>query len=217
MRSNAVLGGCGWAERRCGRERRRGVQKPLAACQGKTVPGAVQLVTLGRSVPGGPPRPPVVGNPGSVRRRAGGPEPRRRCRIRAWFESEGRHLVADAQREVVKGAADDGVGTVVQQLERRYVEGYLWAFRREECCHGPAAAAVAAEAASSGVWDVHSALQRWIISSVVSKDRMLIRALMWRGSLRRKRATCASFSVAGCRVVRLSHSTEGLVSPLHIG
>jgi hypothetical protein len=49
---------------------------------------------------------------------------RRRCRIRAWFESEGRHLVhlvADAQREVVKGAADDGVGTVVQRLERRYV------------------------------------------------------------------------------------------------
>jgi hypothetical protein len=40
------------------------------------------------------------------------------------FESEGRHLVhlvADAQSEVVKGAADDGVGTVVQRLERRYV------------------------------------------------------------------------------------------------
>ncbi len=99
--------------------------------------------------------------------------------------------------------------------------GDLRAFRREECCHGPAAAAAAAaaaaEAASSGVWDVHSALQRWIISSVVSKDRVLIRALMWRGSLRRKRATCPSFSVAGCRAVRLSHSTEGLVSPLHIG
>jgi hypothetical protein len=49
---------------------------------------------------------------------------RRRCRIHAWFESEGRHLVhlaADAQREVVEGAVDDGVGTVVQRLERRYV------------------------------------------------------------------------------------------------
>jgi hypothetical protein len=49
---------------------------------------------------------------------------RRRCRIRAWLESEGRHLVhlvADAQREVVKGAANDGVGAVVQRLERRYV------------------------------------------------------------------------------------------------
>jgi hypothetical protein len=34
-----------------------GVQKPLAACQGKTVPGAVLLVAVGRSVPGGPPRP----------------------------------------------------------------------------------------------------------------------------------------------------------------
>jgi hypothetical protein len=49
---------------------------------------------------------------------------RRRCRIHAWFESEGRHLVhlvADAQREVVEGAAVDGVGTVLQRLERRYV------------------------------------------------------------------------------------------------
>ncbi len=89
--------------------------------------------------------------------------------------------------------------------------------RRVECCHGPAAAAAAAEAASSGVWDIHSALQPWIISSVVSKDRVLIRALMWRGSLRRKRAVCASLIVAGCRAVRLSYSTEGLVSPLHMG
>ncbi len=46
----------------------------------------------------------------------------RRCRIRAWFESEGGnlvHLVADAQREIVKGAADDVA--IVQRLERRYV------------------------------------------------------------------------------------------------
>jgi hypothetical protein len=51
-----ALGGCGRAERRCVRERWRGVQKPLAACQGKTVPGAVSLVALERSAPGGPPR-----------------------------------------------------------------------------------------------------------------------------------------------------------------
>jgi hypothetical protein len=49
---------------------------------------------------------------------------RRRCKIGAGLESGGRHfvhLVADAQREVVQGAANDGVGAVVQRLERRYV------------------------------------------------------------------------------------------------
>jgi hypothetical protein len=51
----------------------------------------------------------------------------------------------------------------------------------------------------------------------VSKDFVLIMALMWRGSLRMKRATCALFRDAGCRAVRLSQSTEGLVSLLHIG
>jgi hypothetical protein len=118
-----ALGGCERAERGCGRERRRGVQKPLAACQGKTVPGPVRLVALGRSVHGGPPRPPAAGSPGSVRQRRAAPNPGQRqgrCRIRAWFESECRHLVhlvADAQREVV----DDGVGTVVQRLERQHV------------------------------------------------------------------------------------------------
>jgi hypothetical protein len=47
-----------------------------------------------------------------------------RCRIGAGLESEGRHLVhlvVDAQREVVQGAANDGVGAVVQRLERWYV------------------------------------------------------------------------------------------------
>jgi hypothetical protein len=68
-----ALGGCGQAKRRCGRERRLGVQKPLAACQGKTVPGAVLLVAVGRNVPGGPPRLPAVENPGSGQRRAGTP------------------------------------------------------------------------------------------------------------------------------------------------
>jgi hypothetical protein len=63
-----ALSGCGRAERQYGRERGRGVQKPLAACQGKTVPGAVLLVAVGRSVPGGLPRPLAAGNPRSGRR-----------------------------------------------------------------------------------------------------------------------------------------------------
>ncbi len=46
---------------------------------------------------------------------------------------------------------------------------------------------------------------------------VLIMALMWRGSLRMKRATCASTRDAGCRAVRLSQSTEGLISLPHIG
>ncbi len=72
-----ALGGCGRTERRCGRERRRGVQKHLAACQGKTVPGAVLLIAVGRSVPDG-----------KIREADGGgraaPDPglrRRRCRV----------------------------------------------------------------------------------------------------------------------------------------
>ena len=52
-----ALGGCRQAERQRCREWRRGVQKPLAACQGKTVPGAVLLAVVGRNVPGAPPRP----------------------------------------------------------------------------------------------------------------------------------------------------------------
>ncbi len=47
-----------------------------------------------------------------------------RCRISAGLESEGRHLVllvADAQCKVVQGVANDGVGAVVQRVERRYV------------------------------------------------------------------------------------------------
>ncbi len=48
----------------------------------------------------------------------------------------------------------NGGGPICRQP---YGEGDLRAFRREECCHGPAvAAAAAAEAASSGVWDIHS-------------------------------------------------------------
>ncbi len=54
-------------------------------------------------------------------------------------------LVADEQREVVQGAANDGVGSVVRQLERRYVavplhehcqcEGEIVGkLRRRRCC-----------------------------------------------------------------------------------
>ncbi len=49
---------------------------------------------------------------------------RRLCRIGAGLESEGRHLVllvADAQCEVLKEAANDGLGAIVQWVERRYV------------------------------------------------------------------------------------------------
>jgi hypothetical protein len=49
---------------------------------------------------------------------------RKRCRVGARLESEGKHLVllvANVQREVMQGAANDGVGAVVKQLERRYV------------------------------------------------------------------------------------------------
>jgi hypothetical protein len=42
------------------------VQKSLAMCQGKTVPGAVLLVAVGRSVPGGPPLPLVGGCAGDA-------------------------------------------------------------------------------------------------------------------------------------------------------
>jgi hypothetical protein len=47
-----ALGGCGRAERRSGQEWGQGMQKPLAAGQGKMVPSGVLLVAVGRSVPG---------------------------------------------------------------------------------------------------------------------------------------------------------------------
>ncbi len=47
-----------------------------------------------------------------------------RGRIGAGFEPEGGHLVllvANAQSVVMQGAANDGVGAIVEQMERRYV------------------------------------------------------------------------------------------------
>ncbi len=79
-----ALGGGERVEQRCGRERRRGVQKPLAACQGKTVPGAVLLAAVGRSVPGRPPRPLVGKIPEADGGGRAAPDPglhRRRCRV----------------------------------------------------------------------------------------------------------------------------------------
>jgi hypothetical protein len=69
-----VLGGCGRAERRHGRERRRDGQKPLAVGQGKMVPGSVLLVAVGRSVPSGPLRP--LGGGKSRKQTAAGGRPR---------------------------------------------------------------------------------------------------------------------------------------------
>jgi hypothetical protein len=69
----------------------------------------------------------VGGNPRSGRKQAGAPDPGlhgRCCRVGAGLESEGRHLVllvANAQREVMQGAANNGVGAVIKQLERRYM------------------------------------------------------------------------------------------------
>ena len=68
-----------------------------------------------------------------------------------------------------------------------------------------------------GVWVAQSWLQRRIISFCVAKDLVLIWALIWRGSLRMKRAICASSRVLGRKALRLSQSTDGLVSLPHIG
>ncbi len=95
------------------------MQKPLAAGQGKTVPGVVLLVAVGQSVPGGLPRPLEADGGGQAAPDHG--LRRWRCRVDAGLESEGRHLVlltVDAQREVVQGAANDSVGAIVQ---RQYV------------------------------------------------------------------------------------------------
>jgi hypothetical protein len=119
-------GGCGRAERRCGRERRWGVQNP-GGVPGTTVPGAVLLVALEQSVPSGPPRPPGGGK--SRKRTAAGGRPRTLGSAGAVGSVDGLslrvdtlfHLVADVQREVVKGAANDGERAVVPRLEWRYV------------------------------------------------------------------------------------------------
>ncbi len=98
-----------WSRTAAGRAKTPGgVPGENGSRRGSAGSSGVRCTQRAATAPGG-------GNPG---------QHRRRCWIHAWFESEGRHLVhlvTDAQREVVEGAAVDGVGTVVQQLERRYV------------------------------------------------------------------------------------------------
>ncbi len=115
------------ADRRKELERRQGVQKPLAAGQGKTFPGAVTLHVAGRNVPCGSPKCQAWENPESGWQRAGrlaAPGPRlcrRHCGVGAWIQPASRHLVllvSDAQDEVVQGGAKDGVGVVVERLEQ---------------------------------------------------------------------------------------------------
>jgi len=53
--------------------------------------------------------------------------------VGAGFEPEGGHLVllvADTQREMMQGAAKDGVGAIIEQLKRRYVAVLLHEHRR---------------------------------------------------------------------------------------
>ncbi len=103
------------------------MQKPLAACQGNAVLGAVLLVAVGEVYLAGhrgPRRQEISEADGGGRAAPDPRKRRRRCTIGAGLESEDRHLVllvADAQRELVQGAANDGVGAIVQRLERRYV------------------------------------------------------------------------------------------------
>ncbi len=69
------------------------MQKPLAACQGKTVPGAVLLVAVGQVYLAGC-RGPWWRKMDGCGRVASDPAlRRRRCGVGAGLESEGRHLV----------------------------------------------------------------------------------------------------------------------------
>jgi hypothetical protein len=95
--------GAGHAKTPGGRPGENGSQRGSAGCCG------AKCTWRAFAAPGG-------GNPGSGLRRAGRPDPglrRRRCRVGEGLESEGRHLVllvADVQREVVQGAANDSIG-----------------------------------------------------------------------------------------------------------
>ncbi len=105
----------------------RACKNPWRHARGKWFPSRFCWLLCGEVYPAGchGPRQWEIAEADSRGRAAPDPGQRgRRCRIRAGLESEGRHLillVADAQREVVQGAANDGVGAIVQQLEWRYV------------------------------------------------------------------------------------------------
>ncbi len=102
-------------------------KNPWRLARGKRVPARFCWLLWGEMYPAGR-RGPWQGNFPEVD--SGGqaaPDPglrRWHGRVGAGFEPEGGHLVllvADAQREVMQGAAKDGVGAVVEWLERRYV------------------------------------------------------------------------------------------------
>jgi hypothetical protein len=88
------------------------------------VPGAVLLVLWGKMYPTGRrgPRRGKIPKADGGGRAATDPGLRRwRGRLGAGFEPEGGHLVllvANAQREVMQGAAKDGIGAAVEQLKR---------------------------------------------------------------------------------------------------
>jgi hypothetical protein len=103
-----------------------GACKTLAAFQGKRFPARFCWLLWSKVYPAGHHGPRWREIPEAYGGGWAAPNPgqRRRCRIRGWLESEGRHLVhlvADAQREVVKGAANDGERAVVPRLEWLYV------------------------------------------------------------------------------------------------
>ncbi len=83
------------------------------------------LVAVGRNVPGGPLRPWWGEIPEADGSRwepltlgcAGGAV----GSVQVFSRSETLVLVADVQREVMQGAANDGVGAVIKQLERQYM------------------------------------------------------------------------------------------------
>jgi hypothetical protein len=70
-----ALGGCRPAECSMVENGGEACKNPWWRARGKTVPGAVLLVAVGRSVPGRPSQPLAVGNHGIGRRRVGGPGP----------------------------------------------------------------------------------------------------------------------------------------------
>ncbi len=102
-------------------------QNPWRRARGKRFPARFCWLLWGEVYPAGhcgPRRREIPEADGGGRAAPDPGWPGWRCRIRAGFESEGRHLVhlvTDVQREVVQGAANDGVGAVVQRLEWRYV------------------------------------------------------------------------------------------------
>ncbi len=98
-------------------------KNPWWHARGKRFPEQFCWLLRGEVYPAGPPQKILEADDGGQ----AAPDPGycgRHCRIGAGLESEGRHLVllvADEQCEVVQGAGNDSVGTVVKRLEQRYM------------------------------------------------------------------------------------------------